>query len=141
MDHEAHAQSEQVYGMVWVFNGQEGPGVPKTPNANAFQPFNRDTRTGASLSDPYITAFGSGPMGGVAFRRPASSHPELFIAAFVGGNTDSISETIDYRVYQQLLTSNGAKAVDPVSGRPEVDRSDPDQGMHFMTPPLSESDF
>ena len=136
-----HAQTEQVYGMVWVFNGNEGQGVSKLPTETAFQPFNRDNRTGAALNDPYVTALGSGPTAGVAFRRPASSHREVFLAVFVGGNTRNISETLDYRVYQQLLTSNGAKAVDPVSNTPEVNPVDRTQGMHFMSPPLSDADY
>ena len=136
-----HAQTEQPFGMVWIFNENEGQGTSKLPANTSFQPFNRDNRTGAALSDPYITALGSGATAGIAFRRPASSHPEIFLTVFVGGNTRTISETLDYRVYQQLLTSNGAKAIDPLTSTPEVRPADRTSGMHFMNPPLSDSDY
>jgi len=140
-DLDAHAQTEQAFGMVWVFNGNEGPGTSKLPSEDYCQPFNRDTRTGAAASDPYITALGTGPLQGVAFRRPASSHSEVFLAVFVGGNTRAIAEAIDYRVYQQLLTPNGAKAVDPITSTPEVRPANRATGMHFMNPPLSDTDY
>ncbi len=92
--------AEQVFGMVWVY---DSPGTP----ANALAPttqarFNRDPTTPNSYS-----ALNE------AFARPASEHPELFLVAFVGGNTRSIRDSIEYRVYQQLMTPNGAKCVWP----------------------------
>ena len=136
-----HAQTEQAFGMAWIFNGNEGQGTSKLPANDSFQPFNRDNRTVAALSGDYVTAFGSGASAGIAFRRPASSHPELFLTVFVGGNTRAISENLDYRVYQQLLTSKGAKAIDPLTNTPEVRPNDKTTGMHFMNPPLSDNDY
>jgi hypothetical protein len=52
---------------------------------------------------------GSGP----EFARPSSGHPGGFQAAFAGGNVRYISETIDYRIYAQLLSSRGAQTIDP----------------------------
>ncbi len=135
---EDRAQTEQAFGMVWIFNGSEGADRPKLPDPSAFSPFNRDNRPGEEAL--YITAYESG----IAFRRPSSNHPELFEAVFVGGNTRTLRETIDYHVYQQLLTSNGSKAFDPFNKVYEIDpnsRSDPSRGMRFMSPPLSDSDY
>ena len=116
---------EQRFGMVWVYDTGSFPAPPPT---TSFDRFNKDTR------DPAGPYYGE-PIGrdNCRFARPASEHPEIFIAAFAGGNTKSISETIEFRVYQQLMTSNGAKA---------AYRETPNLYLTgSMTPPLSESDY
>lgn len=50
---------------------------------------------------------------GPEFARPSSAHPGGFQAAFVGGNTRYLSDSIDYVVYAQLLSSDGFRTVDP----------------------------
>jgi prepilin-type N-terminal cleavage/methylation domain-containing protein len=110
---------EQPFGMVWVYDS----GSPGNPNVSLMDRFNRDTR--ANQAAPYAPE-------GSRFMRPASGHPELFIAAFCDGSVKSIRESIEYRVYQQLMTPNGAKAIDLASG---------DSMSGFMIPPLSDSDF
>ncbi len=117
------AQTEQAFGMVWTYDRNSR----NAPNDQQFQSFNRDSRASQT---PYITS----PMQGIPFRRPASSHPEMFQVVFAGGNTRSINENIAYRVYQQLMTPNGAKAVDPFTG-------DKETVMNFMAKPLSDSDY
>lgn len=64
---------------------------------------------------PFLWAINEGGLKetGPEFARPSSTHPSGFGAAFVGGNTRYISESIDYRVYAQLLSSHGARTVDP----------------------------
>ncbi len=136
---EDHALVEQAFGMVWVFNGNEGPDTSKLPDTGAFQPFNKDVRD--DTSDPFMTALPYNSTAGVAFRRPASTHPELFLAVFVGGNTRSIRENIDYRVYQNLMTPNGTKAVDPATATPEIVKGNVSQGMRFTSKTLSDSDY
>ena len=112
---------EQHFGMVWVYDTGTFPGQP--PN-NTFDLFNRDTRNPAG-------DFYGRPA--CRFARPASNHPEIFIVAFAGGNTRSVSETIAFRVYQQLMTPNGAKA---------AYRETPNLYLTgSMNPPLSESDY
>jgi len=125
----SHAQTEQPFGMVWVYDRNN----PSNPDPNSFQRFNKDQRPAANANEPYISTMARG----VAFRRPASNHPEIFNVVFAGGNTRSINENIDYRIYQQLLTSNGAKAEDPIFNTPEKGSN----GMQFMSTPLSESDY
>jgi len=97
-----YAPVEQIYGMVWVYE----EGTPAVPNIADFQPFNREN---ADDPLPYIQRNGTG----VSYTRPASAHPGIFNVTFAGGNTRAISQDIDYRIYQQLMTPNGTKAVYP----------------------------
>jgi prepilin-type N-terminal cleavage/methylation domain-containing protein len=48
-----------------------------------------------------------------SYARPSSQHSTGFQAAFVGGQTRFINETIAYSVYARLMTSNGARSVNP----------------------------
>ena len=118
---------EQRYGMVWWFDSNS-PGPPAD-----VQPFNRDTRPAATSGQNFSQP---DPLEYYAFARPASEHPEVFIAAFCGGSTRTISETIEYRVYQQLMTPNGLKVAHP--GAPQ-NLLEP--GLGFMSQPLSDSDY
>jgi prepilin-type N-terminal cleavage/methylation domain-containing protein len=98
---------EQVYGMVWVLDDDS--------LEEALDPIDLQFRFNKQ-SDPapnqYVTPY-------AAYARPASAHPEVFNAVFAGGNTRTINEAIEYRVYQQLMTPNGAKCVYP--GPPAMD--------------------
>ena len=115
---------EQRFGMNWVFDEDN----PFTPINTFFQPINRD----AEDTDDYAS-FGS------RFSRPASLHPEVFIAAFCDGHTQEISEGIDYKVYQQLMTPNGQKAREPERGQLVEDILPGTDS--FMLPPLSEGQY
>jgi hypothetical protein len=96
---------EQVYGMVWVFDSSE-PFNPALPENNPAQArFNRQ-------ADPAPTDYA---IQRARYARPASAHPEVFNVVFAGGNTKTINDTIEYRVYQQLMTPNGAKCVWPAT--------------------------
>ncbi len=121
---------EQRFGMIWVYDDNS----PFDPDENLFQPLNRDDDVTVSYGDVANEA---------RFARPASEHPEAFIVAFCGGNTKEISEAIDYRVYQQLMTPNGAKAAfyDAPNAYIEQDVRNNNGGKGFMTPPLNEGDY
>ena len=110
---------EQIYGMVWDIAG----GDPSNPSQARI---NRDP-----IAPPSYSAEGKG------YARPASSHSEVFNVVFAGGSAKAISENIEYRVYQQLMTPNGAKAdaLDYTAG----DEATILRG--FMNPPLKESDY
>lgn len=99
---------EQLFGMVWfVYDPFDTPPVPPTINGDQ-APISRDT-VGNTTYD-----FFSQPLVDPSlFARPASAHPETFIAVFAGGNTRQISNNIDYSVYQRLLTPYGSKVIDP----------------------------
>jgi prepilin-type N-terminal cleavage/methylation domain-containing protein len=98
---------EQVYGMVWVLDD--------TSREKALDPIALQARFNRQ-SDPVPTAYAVEYAG---YARPASAHPEVFNAVFAGGNTRTINEAIEYRVYQQLMTPNGAKCFYP--GPPAMD--------------------
>ena len=117
------AQSEQAFGMAWLYNSA----APLAPSSNGMiQRFNRED---TSSTMPYMMQ-GSG----VAYLRPASAHPGIFIAVFAGGNTRNISEDIEYAVYQQLMTPNGTKAIAPSSLNTNM-------ADVFMLEPLTDSDY
>ena len=89
---------EQPYGMVWVYDENSWA----SPNTQA--PLNRESKDGSALPD--------NPTGeGARYARPASAHGETFNVVFCGGNVAEINQQIEYRVYQQLMTPNGAKCV------------------------------
>ncbi len=123
----AVASLEQAYGMSWYYNGNDGVPNESDINNGLFQPFNKDTRTDKSRD---FIVFGQ------AFARPASAHPEVFNAVFVGGNAKSVAENIDYRIYQQLMTPNGNKAVNWENGSDNALMR-----AAFSTLPLSDSEF
>lgn len=122
---------EQRYGMVWPLPSLSDAPGPLPPNV--FHPINRDLR------DPSTAAQEYGALG-TAFARPASEHPEIFIAAFCEGNAKDISENIDFKVYQQLMTPNGLKAAyadNPNAPFEKVLQLE----KRFMSPPLTDGDY
>ncbi len=120
---EVAQQTEQPFGMVWVY----APNSPNDPSARIQE------RIGRVTEEPRngYTALGQ------VFARPASEHNDLFNAAFAGGNVKSISNGIEYRVYQQLMTPNGRKAQyhGQTSAQNDV------MNQFFTQPPLSDSDY
>jgi prepilin-type N-terminal cleavage/methylation domain-containing protein len=122
---------EQRYGFVWIYPG----GNNLIPGPLASDLFNRDTREEndpASVGRPYGYVQ-SARVGGSRFARPASSHPEVFNVAFAGATARAVREDLDYRVYQQLMTPNGAKA---------ATWRNPNQYLtDYMLDPLSDSDY
>ncbi len=108
---------EQLFGMVWFpYNPFDTPPVPPTI-AGDQAPISRDTIDNTTYSYFSTTNVPPGePVPSRAmFARPASAHPEVFLAVFAGGNTRQISNNIAYSVYQRLLTPYGSKVIDPVN--------------------------
>jgi prepilin-type processing-associated H-X9-DG protein len=98
---------EQRFGMVWVVDDTPLAGDTLTDQER----INGDERgkTAATLVyDPTIPRFA----------RPASAHSGGVNGAFCDGHTGFIPDTIDYIVYQQLMTPNGRNCVDPTSWKP-----------------------
>lgn len=117
---------EQVFGMVWVVDGN--------PSSNGTQlPISVEDDTDAGEYDPTTARYA----------RPASNHAGGSCnAAFADGHADSISANIDYTVYQRLLTTDGAKCVDPVNhtSPDPTDRTTVIGGFRTL-PPLAADDF
>lgn len=114
---------EAQLGMVWVVNvaPQSGSGV--------------EYQEGFSKEQP-----GGFPTDSPRYVRPASNHPTgSFNVVFVDGHTTSLQPDIDYMVYQQLLTPNGHRCVDPRSWIAIPANGAIDQFRR--RPPLSDKDF
>jgi prepilin-type N-terminal cleavage/methylation domain-containing protein len=109
---------EQALGMVWVYD----PTNPLAP---------LEKQAPISRNPNNAIEFG---VGGEYFARPASTHPESVNATFADGSTKPLNMNIEYRVYQQLMTPNGAKAEAwdyPAANLQQI----------FMAPPLSDADL
>jgi len=120
---------EQWYGIVWVVDPQN----PRSPQASLLDRFNRDTRPKSQQDQPYAAS-------GTRFARPASNHSDVFNVAFCGGNVKEINQDIDYAVYQQLMTPDGAKAA-PANAPNQPYESTLPADQRFMTPPLTDADY
>ena len=116
--------SEQQFGFVWVVNTNPQPG----PNIDDQERIGGNS-SGAAVFDPRMPAFA----------RPASNHGGGVNVIFCDGRGQFLRDSIDYIVYQQLITTNGKKCVDPM---------DPSQDpplqpiLDFRTaPPLTDQDY
>jgi prepilin-type processing-associated H-X9-DG protein len=115
---------EQRFGMVWVVETAPLPTLQEKIN-------------GDELGNTAIALFYSPLL--PRFARPASNHSGGVNVAFCDGHTGFIPDTIDYIVYQQLMTPNGRRCVDPL----DWDQIPTGGAIEkFRTaPPLSEEDY
>ena len=116
--------TEQQLGFVWVVNESPQPGT----DIDDQQRINRDS-TSPPTWDPQLPEFA----------RPASHHTGGVNVVYADGHTQFLREDIDYIVYQQLLTPNGKKCVDPEQWEP-VNAGSPID-IFRKAPVLSESDY
>ncbi|MCY2993514.1 MAG: DUF1559 domain-containing protein [Planctomycetota bacterium] len=65
------------------------------------------------------TVSGAPPATDVRFARPASYHPNGYMLAMADGSVRFVGETLDYRVFAVLMTSDGDKARNPGTGIPD----------------------
>jgi prepilin-type processing-associated H-X9-DG protein len=99
--------SRFVQGMVWLYEDPEGAGgAPRTP-AHRTQVIN----SSPDAQDIYSIKMNRD--NAVELARPSSAHSEGCNFGFADGSSRFISETIDYRVYQALLTPRGKKSLVP----------------------------
>jgi type II secretory pathway pseudopilin PulG len=116
------AGAEQQFGFVWVVNTtpQPGPGIDRQETIGG----NADDE---AIFDPTTPRFA----------RPASNHGSGANVVSCEGAGKWLASDIDYIVYQQLLTANGKKCVNPAQHEP------PPQAIQaFRTaPPLSDDVF
>ncbi|TWU45693.1 hypothetical protein Q31b_08690 [Novipirellula aureliae] len=85
-------------GMVWHYEDDE-----KIDGASALLPIHR-----IDGGDPFTTTMNRQNAGDLA--RPSSAHVDGVNASMADGGTRFISNSIDYRVYQALLTPRGIKS-------------------------------
>ncbi len=107
---------EQQLGMVWIDPQQYDPA-----NGIGANPFDTPVQYPFSTDDISTVGF---PIASPLYARPASNHPQgSFNAAFADAAVKTLSTDIDYTVYQRLLTPEGRKATEPVTGTPSVYRN------------------
>jgi prepilin-type N-terminal cleavage/methylation domain-containing protein/prepilin-type processing-associated H-X9-DG protein len=121
--------SEQQLGFVWV-NPSSGNTAPQPGNSiNNQEALNRNSQG--------VVVF---PINMPRFARPASPHSGGMNVMYCGGHGDFLRDDIDYRVYQQLMTTNGRKCVDPSDHNKDI--LSPQSIYQFRNaPPLSEKDY
>jgi prepilin-type N-terminal cleavage/methylation domain-containing protein len=116
---------EQQLGVVWLDPAQYGDATnrdwsPFTTAGPAMQPFSAEGNT------PEYSAVTP------EYARPSSGHSGVFNAVMASGAVKTIAVTIDYSVYQRLLTVQGRKCVEPVNNNKSA----------FQTlPPLAAGDY
>jgi prepilin-type N-terminal cleavage/methylation domain-containing protein/prepilin-type processing-associated H-X9-DG protein len=117
---------EQRFGMVWVVD--ETPEAVLPPTLFGQEPINRNT-----LDQVFF------PFTAPLYARPAGPHGQGVNVAFCDGHGAFLRDDIDYIVYQQLMTPNGRKCVDPMAWTP-VNPGDPID-LFRKAPPLSEDSY
>jgi len=114
--------TEQQLGLVWV------PAYPPQPGNG---PTNQEAicrnEAGLVTFDPNIPRFA----------RPSSDHSGGVNAAFCDSHARFIADTIDYKVYVQIMTPNGRKLVDPQDNN-NLNTPIPE---FRAAPPLAETDI
>ncbi|HVT29679.1 MAG TPA: DUF1559 domain-containing protein [Lacipirellulaceae bacterium] len=125
--------SEQQLGMVWVDpnNNSTSPKQPVGVSVNDQEAINRDTNASGPVNYPSNIP---------RYARPASGHANGVNVAFCDGHGMFLRDDIDYLVYQQLMTPNGRKCVDPVDPSMNLNSG---QSIYLFraAPPLAEKDY
>jgi prepilin-type processing-associated H-X9-DG protein len=110
MYHWLGAQNDQMgerpFGMVWIVSDQPSGTDPAS--------ITDQVRFSYESPDPNASPIVPGSDTVPFYARPASSHPAgSFNVMFADGHGRAIAPEVDYVVYQQLMTPNGRKCVDP----------------------------
>jgi prepilin-type processing-associated H-X9-DG protein len=124
-------KAEQHFGMIWV--------VSASPQPGGLQPehWEQERINGNSRDEVQFRAFYPN------WARPASNHSGGVNVAFADGHTQFMRDTIEYLVYQQLLTSHGAKCVEPLDHNRGIKPPDLNHPIQVFrrAQPLSEGDY
>jgi prepilin-type processing-associated H-X9-DG protein len=120
---------EQQFGMVWV--------VADDGNPPGTMPNMTDDQLRISQTGDYTMFRDDVPF----FCRPASNHPGGVVnVIYADGHGGVLDPSIDYTVYQRLMTPNGAKCVDPRDHTDNLMMGEPIYEFRAL-PPLAEKDF
>ncbi|PAY16479.1 hypothetical protein CKO51_26350 [Rhodopirellula sp. SM50] len=105
---QVYLRAKFTTGMVWHF--EDDRNVGSFPTVQAVHRINGTLgSSGAQRND--ILEMNLSDCRDLA--RPTSNHPDQVNMVFADGATKSVSNTIDYHVYQAILTPNGAKSEVP----------------------------
>jgi prepilin-type processing-associated H-X9-DG protein len=125
--------TEQQFGIVWVAETTPEADSNITNGTDTSGPMNQEAING-NVEDLVDFSIES-----PRFARPAGAHGGGVNVVFCDGHGSFVREDIDYIVYQQLLTAQGRKCVDPAanpSSNPSADIED-----FRAAPPLAEGDY
>lgn len=96
------AESRYAQGLVWHYEDDKGAGgASKVANLHHVN----GVPSNQKLVDLVMTLNNAADLA-----RPSSAHPGGANAVFSDGSTCFLSDTIDYRVYQAILTPNGSQS-------------------------------
>jgi prepilin-type N-terminal cleavage/methylation domain-containing protein len=122
-DPDGSLPSEQLLGMVWVANTTPTGG---SNDLDDQEQINGNTADVAVFKPEFPR-----------FARPAGDHGEGVNVIYCDNHGGFVRQDIDYIVYQQLLTSNGRKCIDP------LDPNSASQAIQDFrnAPPLAEGSY
>ncbi|HEX3600100.1 MAG TPA: DUF1559 domain-containing protein, partial [Lacipirellulaceae bacterium] len=123
--------SEQQFGIVWVVPKNTASGNPTSPVPG--NTINNQEKINGNIND-VVDFDPTMPW----FARPASPHGSGANVAYCDGHSAYLRDDIDYVVYQQLMTPNGRKCVDPTNWN---NSNVPPISTFRAAPPLAEKDF
>ena len=132
---------EQHFGMVWITGGGDDEPLVDVITTDPSQ-FDEINRQGPFGFEGDLNFRGTSP----GYARPASNHQGgVFNVIFADNHGDAFAPDLDYIVYQQLMTPNGRRIVDPVDhslteNMPVADWPRP-LFNYRSAPPVSEADF
>ncbi|WP_182866759.1 DUF1559 family PulG-like putative transporter [Stieleria mannarensis] len=111
---QVYLRAKFATGMVWHFEDDD-PAVPAYPGGpnnpvQAVHRINGTAGTSGALRNDILEMNLSNCRD---LARPTSNHPDQANMVFADGSTKSVANTIGYRVYQAILTPNGAKSEVP----------------------------
>ena len=116
---QSEFQIKQNMGFVWFITGNQDNALPPSQQVQRLGNYNIDSMRINALSkviaNPvrvnYSSVIAPKQTGGLAASRPSSVHPGGVNTMFCNVHLRFISEDIDYRVYTQLMTPNGAQVI------------------------------
>lgn len=94
--------SNTAFAALWNNNGDATPDVPGAVNS-----LHRINGGGTTVSDDIFTKRIANIADARNLARPSSAHVDGVNAAFADGATRFVSQSVDYRVYQALMTPRG----------------------------------
>jgi prepilin-type N-terminal cleavage/methylation domain-containing protein len=100
-----YAPHEYFVGIVWDPAG--GQALNKYQSGARSKPESTNPDEISALAEQIGNNYG------LQLARPLSNHSGVFMLAMCSGNIRSVSESIDYKVYARLMTSNGKKYSPP----------------------------
>ena len=105
---QAYLRAKYTNGMVWHYEDNQPIAPPPTPAAPLVNPFH--LISGGDGDTNKVTSLRMTPTNCFDLARPSSVHPETVNVTLADGSVRTINKSVDYRVYQAMLTPHGRKS-------------------------------